>query len=1065
VNESAVILIVEDDPHLLAASARLLQKAGYRVLEATTGQEGLHLAKEIRPDLVLLDVVLPDVDGFEVCERIKANDELARAFVVMLSSTKTASDSQAEGLEAGADGYIVRPISNRELVARVQALLRVKRVEDALQAQMHKLGARVKELNCLYGVSRLIEQSGASLTDILQGTAELLPPAWQYPEIACARAVLQDQEFRTGNFRETAWRLACDISVRGEPFGCLEVRYLEERPVRDEGPFLKEEREVLNSVAERLGRVIERLQAEEELRWYEVVVSTIADPMSYVDKNYVYRMANDTYARYAQKTKEEIVGLSVAELLGAKAFEEHVKPHLDRCLAGEEVHYEAWFDVPAAGSRSMDVGYYPVRGDGGSVIGAAVSSRDITERVQMEEALRRERDLVAQITQTSPVGIVVMDRQGKITFANEQVKKVTGLTDGDMIGRAYGDPTWRVTENNGSPLSDEVLPFPRVMSTGRPIYNLEHSVELAGRPRFFISMNAAPLFDDQGEVDGVVVTVRDITERKQAQDDLLRYADRLRVLHEIDQAILAARSVEETVEVTLHNVRRLVPCMRASVALFDPEASDLLLLAVYSEGETKLGMGGSVPLAWAWFVQEIRQGQIYRERDILALSSSSPWVAGLRDEGVRGYVSVPLFAQEELFGSLSLGLSDPETLSDADTVIVKEVADLLAVGVRQARLHEQVQQYAAGLERRVAERTAELRASETRFRTLFEQAAVGIALVDMAGAVIESNPAFQNMLGCTGEGLRGRTFGELFHDPGNGSLAIDLPIESINGGQDCCTAEGRYVGRAGQPAWAYVTASLVRGEDDEPQFGIYMVEDITERKRAQAALIQAEKLALAGKLSASLAHEINNPLQSVIGCLGLAQETLAEGNDATEFLEVGLEELRRVARIVAQLRDMYRPSRLEERQHTEVNGLLKQVLTLSRKRCEEQGVDVVWQPESDLPYLFLVPDQIQQVFLNLVLNAVDAMPEGGRLQIQTKGTQRLGGVRISFSDSGVGIPADVLPHVFDPFYSTKLSGLGLGLFISKDIVEQHGGRIDVEDGGGEGTTFTVWLPAAAGGDE
>jgi PAS domain S-box-containing protein len=634
-----------------------------------------------------------------------------------------------------------------------------------------------------------------------------------------------------------------------------------------------------------------------------------------------------------------------------------------------------------------------------------------------------------------------------------------------MIGRSYGDPAWRVTENNGSPIPDEVLPFRRVMSTGRPIYDLEHSVELVGRPRFFISMNAAPLFDEQGEVDGVVVTLWDITERKQAQEDLLRYADRLRVLHEIDQAILAARSVEEMVEVTLHNVRRLVPCLRASVTLFDLEASDLLLLAVHSEGETRLGMGQSVPLAWAWFIEEIRQGQIYHEKDILALSSFSPWVAGLRDEGVREYVSVPLFAQEELFGSLNLGLSDPESLTDADTVIVREVADLLAVGVRQARLHEQVQQYAAGLERRVAERTTELRASEARFRTLFEQAAVGIALVDMAGAVMESNPAFQNMLGCTGEELFGRAFAELFHDPGNDATAIDLPIESIDGGQDCCRAEGRYVGEAGQSAWAYVTASLVRGEYDEPQFGIYMVEDVTERKQAQAALIQTEKLAIAGQLSASLAHEINNPLQSVIGCLGLAQETLAEGNDATEFLEVGLGELRRVARIVAQLRDMYRPSRPEERQPSKVNGLLKQVLTLSQKRCEEQGVQVLWQAASDLPSLLVVPDQIQQVFLNLVLNAVDAMPEGGRLQIQTTGTQRPGGVRVLFTDSGKGIPADVLPHVFDPFYSTKPSGLGLGLFISKDIVEQHGGRIEVEDAGGEGATFTVWLPAAFGGNE
>ena len=102
---------------------------------------------------------------------------------------------------------------------------------------------------------------------------------------------------------------------------------------------------------------------------------------------------------------------------------------------------------------------------------------------------------------------------------------------------------------------------------------------------------------------------------------------------------------------------------------------------------------------------------------------------------------------------------------------------------------------------------------------------------------------------------------------------------------------------------------------------------------------------------------------------------------------------------------------------------------------------------------------MQQVFLNLMLNAVDAMPDGGRLQVSTSRTDQPDGVRISFTDSGVGIAPDVLPRIFDVFYSTKPDGLGLGLSISRDIVEQHGGRIEADSFLGEGTTFTVWLPA------
>jgi two-component system NtrC family sensor kinase len=237
-----------------------------------------------------------------------------------------------------------------------------------------------------------------------------------------------------------------------------------------------------------------------------------------------------------------------------------------------------------------------------------------------------------------------------------------------------------------------------------------------------------------------------------------------------------------------------------------------------------------------------------------------------------------------------------------------------------------------------------------------------------------------------------------------------------------------------------------------------MVEDITEQKQAQEALIQSEKLAIAGKLAASLAHEINNPLQSVIGCLGLAEETLAEGGDVSRYLRIAHEELRRAASTVAQLRDLHRRSEPGEKESTDVNTLLEKVLMLSKKQCEDRRVEVVWKAADGLPPLLLAPDRMRQVFLNLVLNAVDAMPDGGQLQVTTSRTGQPAGILVTFTDSGVGVAPDILPHIFDPFYSTKPEGLGLGLFISQDIVKQHGGRMEVASQVGEGTTFAVWLP-------
>jgi PAS domain S-box-containing protein len=337
-------------------------------------------------------------------------------------------------------------------------------------------------------------------------------------------------------------------------------------------------------------------------------------------------------------------------------------------------------------------------------------------------------------------------------------------------------------------------------------------------------------------------------------------------------------------------------------------------------------------------------------------------------------------------------------------------------------------------------------------------AAIGIALLDKDSRLMESNPALQATLGYTGHELDGMALSELCH-PDDAPADFDPCSELIAGASDYYRAEKRFDRKDDRLVWANVTASLVRGTGGEPQFVICMVEDITQRKQAQAALLRAERLAIAGKLAASLAHEINNPLQSVIGCLGLAEEARVEGGDVGRYLPVALEELRRVARIVARLRNLHRPSQPEERVPADVNALLERVLALSRKKCEDHGVEVIWREDADLPSILLVPDRMQQVFLNLVLNALDAMPGGGRLEVSAMHTDQPAGVQVTFTDTGAGIAPGVLPRIFDLFYSTKADGLGLGLSISQDIVKQHGGKIEVESQLGEGTAFAVWLPA------
>ncbi len=141
-----------------------------------------------------------------------------------------------------------------------------KQTEEELKKKTHDLGERIKELNCLYGISHLREKPGISLEEMLQGVVDLLPPSWQFPEITCARVMLEGEEYKTVYFKETRWKQTSDILVHGKTVGSVEIFYLEEKPESDEGPFLKEERTLISAVAERLGKAIQHMRAEEALQ-------------------------------------------------------------------------------------------------------------------------------------------------------------------------------------------------------------------------------------------------------------------------------------------------------------------------------------------------------------------------------------------------------------------------------------------------------------------------------------------------------------------------------------------------------------------------------------------------------------------------------------------------------------------------------------------------------------------------------------------------------------------------------------------------------------------------------
>jgi PAS domain S-box-containing protein len=547
--------------------------------------------------------------------------------------------------------------------------------------------------------------------------------------------------------------------------------------------------------------------------------------------------------------------------------------------------------------------------------------------------------------------------------------------------------------------------------------------------------------------------------------DVQRYRERLRLLREIDRAILKTQSVDQTAAVAVQGFRQLVPCLRASVALFDFAADEVVLLATCSDSALQLRAGAQAQLSRAFFLGDSPHGQPHLVADLSAAPFTHPWVELLRSEGVRGHASFPLTTEGQVIGALTFGLECPGPPPPDALQIAADIADQLAVAIMDARLRAEVRRHAEELEARVAARTAALHQSEARFRAIFEAAPIGMALTTPDGRILQSNPASQRLLGRTEAELRGMLLTDLSQRDGSQSKTRGYRHGVIRHVAEVVTAQGSPLKsehalsrKDGRTIWVHLTLAHVSATSEAGNLVVTMIEDVTEVRRTQAALVQAERLAITGRLGASLAHEINNPLQSIIGCLGLADETLSEPAEAGRFLAVAREELRRVARTVAQLRDLQGVSEQERVEPVDLNDMLAQLLTLNTQKCTQQGISIAWQPASRLPRLAVAPDRIRQVFLNVILNAMDAMPQGGRLVIRTASTRKPAGARVTVRDTGAGMSPGVLARIFEPFYSTKKKGLGLGLFTSRSIVEQHRGTIEARSHPGQGTTFVVWLP-------
>jgi signal transduction histidine kinase/FixJ family two-component response regulator len=231
-------------------------------------------------------------------------------------------------------------------------------------------------------------------------------------------------------------------------------------------------------------------------------------------------------------------------------------------------------------------------------------------------------------------------------------------------------------------------------------------------------------------------------------------------------------------------------------------------------------------------------------------------------------------------------------------------------------------------------------------------------------------------------------------------------------------------------------------------------------EQSQHALNRVEKMAAAGRLTASIAHEINNPLQSLQNCMHLAGRKELTEQERQNYLQVAQDELERLMAIVQRMLEFYRPG-VRDPSLVDINTLINRVEDLLAPQLNKNKIKINKQMAPEIPGVMVVADQVQQVFINLILNSMEAMPEGGEIFIQSAPfyeNLENPGVEILIEDTGNGIPEGEKDHIFEPFVSTKEHGTGLGLAVSYGIVTAHGGSINLIQGKGKGACFRIFLP-------
>jgi PAS domain S-box-containing protein len=881
---------------------------------------------------------------------------------------------------------------------------------------------------------------------------------------------------------------------------------------------LRDADEKLIGVVEVALEITERKRAEEALREsqekFQKMFESVTDGISVVDLSGVIIETNQRAVEmHGFASRDELLGRSASELV-APRDRERIAANMRRAVKEGVVRGAEYTLLKTDGTEFPgELSTSVLRDASGKVVAHITIARDITERKRMEGALRESEERFRSIVENSQAGIMILDGAYRFVYVNDELGRISGYSRDELIGQDFR----KFLDEESRELVAERYTQRQRGKEVPPRYEF-NIIKKDGQKRR-VEISSAVIKDSAGEV-RTVAQLLDITERKRAAEALQAEKNKLQSLVDAMEDDLTIQDRDYNI-IYQNEPSRISSggdhvgekCYRAyegrdkicegcpvEQAFKDGKSHTAERKTVAPSGETIFWETTANPIRDASgeiiSCLEIGRNITGRKRAAEAMADEATRRRILVDQSRDGIVVLDengkVYESNRRFAEM-LGYTPEEVRElhvwDWDTQwkraqLLKMVRSVDEVGDHFVTYHRckdgtviDVEISTNGAvcagqklvfcvcrditERKQAEQA--LRESQKFSSNLLESSPNPITVVDLDTSIRYVNPAFEKLTGFTLAEIAGRKAPYPWWPEGRRERILAAFKDAIeHGGR---ITERNFQKKNGEHFWVVLNSAPIM-EDGKPVYLIINWLDVTERKQAeekekqlQQELYLAQRLASVGELAAGVAHEINNPLT---GVLGFSQRLMRKSVDekVSHDLEVIHSEAQRAAEVVKSLLTFARRRR-PKKEYTDINDIVNKTLELRAYALQTDNIKVVTTLAPRLPQIMVDFSQMQEVFLNIILNAEQAMGEArgkGKLTIKTSRIKDY--VRVSFADNGPGIPSENLDKVFDPFFTTREAkgGTGLGLSACHGIVTEHGGRIYATSKPRKGATFFVELP-------